>query len=94
MEIVVVCEDGDWVGASDEEMSPVFKASDDGQEFSVVDVVVSFGGIECLGVVSYWSFSLRPFVFLVQYCSRGKCGCVNFKDELLQGIGSVEDRVV
>ena len=65
LEVVVVREDDDWVGAPDEEVSPIFKASDDGQEFSVIDVVVSFGGVECLGVVSYRSFSSRSFVFLV-----------------------------
>ncbi len=65
LEVVVVREDDDWVGASYEEVSPVFKASDDGQEFSVIDVIVSFGRVECLGVVSHWSFSFSPFMFLV-----------------------------
>ena len=58
LEVVVVREDDYWVGASDKEVPPVFEASNDGQEFSVVNVVVSFGGIECLGVVPY-----RPFSF-------------------------------
>ncbi len=61
----MVREDDYWVGASCEEVSPVFEASDDGQEFSVVDVVVSFGRVEGLGVVSHRSFSLRSFVFLI-----------------------------
>ncbi len=30
LEIVVVREDDDWVGAPDEEVSPVFKASNNG----------------------------------------------------------------
>jgi len=75
-------------------VSPVFEASDDGQEFSVVDVVVSFGGVECLGVVPYGSFSSRSFVFLIQYCSGGKCGGVDFQDKLFEGIGLVEDGVI
>ncbi len=78
LEVVVVRKDDYRVGASHEEVSPVFEASDDGQEFSVIDVIVSFGGVERLGVVSYQSFSLRSFVFLVQYCSSGECGGVNF----------------
>jgi len=61
----MVRKDEYWVGASYEEVSPVFKASDDGQELPVVDVIVSFGGVECLGVISYRSFSPRFFVFLV-----------------------------
>ena len=65
MEVVVIRKDDHWVGASHKEVSPIFEASDDGQEFSVVNVVVSFGGIECLGVVSYRPFSLCLFVFLV-----------------------------
>ena len=74
----MVCEDDYWVGASYEEVSPIFEASDDGQEFSVVDVVVSFGRVECLGVVSYWSLPLCFFVFLVQYRSGGEGGGINF----------------
>ena len=74
----MVREDDYWVGASYEEVSPIFEASNDGQEFSVVDVVVSFGWVECLGVVSHRPLSLRSFMFLVKYHSGGKCGGVNF----------------
>ncbi len=90
----MVREDDYWVGASDEEVPPVFEASNDGQEFSVIDVVVSFGGVERLGVIPYRPFSLRPFVFLVEYRSGGKCGGVDLQDKLLQGVRSVEDGVV
>ncbi len=61
----MVCEDDHRVGASDEQVSPVFKAADNGKEFPVIDVVVSFCGVEGLGVVSYWPFSSCLFVFLV-----------------------------
>ncbi len=77
LEVVMVREDDNWVGAPNEEVSPVFKASDDGQEFSVIDVIVSFGGIECLGVVSHRSFSPCSFVLLVQYCPGGERGGVD-----------------
>jgi len=46
-------------------VSPIFEASDDGQEFSVVDVVVLFGRVKCLGVIPHWSLSLGSFMFLV-----------------------------
>ena len=90
----MVRKDEHWVGASHKEVSPVFEASDDGQELLVVDIVVSFGGVECLGVISHWSLSLGSFVFLVQYRSGGERGGVNLEGELLQGVGSVEDGVV
>jgi len=61
----MVREDDNWVGASDKEVPPIFKASDNGQEFLVVDVVVPFGGVKCLGVVPYRSLLPCPFVFLV-----------------------------
>ncbi len=90
----MVREDDNRVGASDEEVPPIFEASDNGQEFLVVDVIVSFGGVKCLGVVSHRSFSPRPFVFLVQYCPSGECRGINFQDELFEGVGSVEDGIV
>ncbi len=65
LEVVMVREDDNWVGASDEEVPPIFEASDNGQEFSVVDVVVPFGGVKCLGVVPYRPLSSCSFVFLV-----------------------------
>ena len=90
----MVRKDDYWVGASHEEVPPVFEASDNGQEFLVIDVIVSFGGVECLGVVPYWSFSLRLFMFLVEYRAGGECGGVDFQNELFEGVGLVEDRVV
>ncbi len=48
----MVREDDDWVGAPDEEVSPVFKALNNGQEFSVINVIVSFSGVKCLGVTT------------------------------------------
>src|SRR6266436_7366422 len=73
LEVVVVHEDDDWVGAPDEEVPPVFETSNNGQKFSVVDVIVSFSGVECLGVVSYRPLLPCSFMFLVQYCSGGEC---------------------
>ena len=78
----MVRKDEHWVGASYEEVPPVFEAADDGQEFLVVNIIVSFGGVERLGVVSHRSLSLRFFVFLVQYRSGGERRGVDFQNEL------------
>ena len=74
-------------------MSPVFESSDDGEEFLVVDIVVSFCGVEGLGVVSHWSFSSCPFMLLVEDCSGGEGRSVNFQGKLFQRVGSVQDWV-
>ena len=73
----MVRKDDYRVRASYKEVPPIFEASDDGQKFSVVDVVVLFGRVECLGVVPYRPLSLRSFVFLVEYRSGGECGGID-----------------
>ena len=42
----MVGEDLDGEGRSREVLSPCFKGVEDGKEFSVIDVVVTFGGGE------------------------------------------------
>ncbi len=74
----MVCEDDYWVGASDEQVSPIFKAMDDGKELSVINIIVSFRWVECLGVVSHWSLSSCLFMFLVQDHSDSESRGVNF----------------
>ena len=61
----MVHEDHDWVGTAYKEVSPIFQASDYGQEFPVVDIVVLFGQVKGLGVVSHWMFWSCFFMFLV-----------------------------
>ncbi len=75
-------------------MSPVFEAADDGQELLVINIIVPFCWVECLGVVSHWPLLPCPFVFLVQDCSSVKGQSVNFQDELFEGVRLVEDGVV
>jgi len=65
LEVVVIHEDQDQMGAPYEEVSPVFQTSDDGQKFSVIDIIISFSGIEGLGVVPYWALSSGLFMCLV-----------------------------
>ena len=75
-------------------MSPVFKAANDGQEFSVVDIIVSFGRVERLRMVSDGSLLPRSFMFLVQDCPSGECRGVDFQGKLFEGVRSVKDGVV
>ncbi len=65
LQVVVVREDDYGVGTSYEQVSPVFKAVDDGEELLIIDVVVLFCRVESLRVVPHWSFSPHPFMFLV-----------------------------
>ena len=53
-EVFVVGEDLDWEGGSMEVVSPRFQGSDDGEEFSVVNVIVPFCWGERLGEVGTW----------------------------------------
>ena len=72
LEVFVVSEDGDRMRGSCEEVSPVVKASDNSEEFMVVDVIVAFGLVECFRVVAHrLLFSLT--IFLCEDGTGGKC---------------------
>ncbi len=90
----MVHEDYHQMGASHQQVSPVFEAVDDGEEFLVIDIVVSFHGVECLGVVSHWLLSPCSFMLLVQDCSGGEGQSVDFQGELFLGVRLVKDRVI
>ena len=69
----MVGEDLDKEGRSREVLSPCFKGVEDGEEFSVIDVVVTFSGGERLGEVG----ARVPFaigVSLEKYGSGGELG--------------------
>ena len=53
-EILVIHEDLDWKGRTIEVVLPRFQGTDDGEEFTVVDVIVSFGRRERLGEIGAW----------------------------------------
>ena len=61
----MVRKDDYRVRASYKEVPPIFEATDDGEEFLVVNVVVSFCRVEHLGVVSHQLFPSRSFMLLV-----------------------------
>ena len=63
LEVFVVGEDGDRMRGSGKEMSPVVEASDHGEEFAVMDVIVAFGLIECFRMVTH-SLVFSSAVFL------------------------------
>ena len=69
----MVGEDLDREGRSREVLSPCFKGVEDGEEFSVIDVVVTFGRGERLGEVGAWMPSAIG-VGLEKYSSRGELG--------------------
>ena len=48
----MVGEDNDRVWVPFEVMAPSFQGSDDGKEFSIVDLIVLFCGVKGLGEVS------------------------------------------
>ena len=51
-EVFVIHEQGDGMSGSLQVMLPVFKSMDDGKQFLIIDVIVSFGGGESLRQVS------------------------------------------
>ena len=53
-EVLVVGEDDDWVWRANEVVSPFLKCLYHGQKFSVVNFIVPFCFIECLGQIGAW----------------------------------------
>ena len=47
-EVFVVGDDGDRMGSSLDILFPFFQCEDYGEEFTIIDVVVSLGGINVL----------------------------------------------
>ena len=72
LEVFVVGEDGDRMGGSSKEVSPVVKASDYSEEFTVMDVIVAFGLIKCFGMVAD-GLVFSSAVFLCEDSSGSKC---------------------
>ena len=53
-EVLVVGEDNDWVWRADEVVSPFLKCPYHGQKFLVINFVVPFCFVECLGQIGTW----------------------------------------
>ena len=76
-EIGVVGDDFEGLGKSFEEVAPVFEGFDDGEHFSVVDLVVAFGGLHGGGAESDW-MPKTIFLLLKQCASGSKAGGIYF----------------
>ena len=85
----MVGEDLDGEGRSREVLLPCFKGVEDGEELSVIDVIVTFGRGERLGEVGAW----MPFaigVSLEKYSSGGELGGICSQGKGGVGVGKLE----
>ena len=71
----MISEDLDREGGPGEVLLPCFKGVEDGEEFSVIDVIVSFGRGERLREVGAW-VPLTIWIGL-EYGSRGELGGIS-----------------
>ena len=69
----MISEDLDREGGPGEVLSPCLKGVEDGEKFSVIDVVVPFSGGERLREVGAW-VPLAVWIGLEEYGSRSKLG--------------------
>lgn len=76
-------------GAAHEEVAPVLKATHEGKQFTIVDVIVPFRIQERLGVVSHCNM-LVVAIYLSENSASGIGGCVNLEKEGFGGIRLLE----
>ena len=88
----MISEDLDREGGSGEVLSPCLKGMEDGEEFSVIDVVVPFGGGEGLREVGAW-VPLAVWIGLEEYGSRGKLGGIGGYGKGGIGVQELEHRL-
>ena len=69
----MISEDLDREGGPGEVLSPCLKGVEDGEEFSVIDVIVPFSRGEGLREVGAW-VPLAVWIGLEEYGSRGELG--------------------
>ena len=74
-EVFMVSEYLYWERGSSKVMAPRLQGVDDSEEFSVVDVVVSFSWEEGVRQVGA-GVPVSVFICLEEYASRGEFGCV------------------
>ena len=92
MKVLVVSEDVDDELRSKEEVAPVLKRADDGEEFAIPDRVVTFGLGEGGGIVTHRvAQSVR--IALVEDGACGKLGGVYFKLERFIVVRLPEDGI-
>ena len=91
-EVFVVSEYLDRGGGSEEIVSPGIQGSHDCEEFSVIDVVVSFGWAERLREIGT-GVPVAVDVSLEEYSSRGVLRCIGGDGKGGGEVGELEDRL-
>jgi hypothetical protein len=84
----MISDDGNRISGSLKILLPFRKSEDNSQKFSVIDVVVSFGGDECLGKVGAW-MKITIGVFLEEDGARCQKRSVGHNGK---GSGGVRDQ--
>ena len=74
-----------WVFHAREVVAPLFQSLDDSEEFSVIDVVVSFSGREGGGMIST-GVKVSVRILLYEYSSGGSERGISHDKEQLGGI--------
>ena len=92
LEVFVVSNDDHLMARPHEEVMPVFKSANDGEELPVPDGIVSFGGAEGFRVVSHWA-APPLVVMLPEDGAGGFLGGVHFEFIRPSGVGLPEDQV-
>ena len=75
-QVLVIGENDNRVRVPFEVVSPCLESTDDGKEFSIVDLVVSFCRVERLGKVGAWVV-VSIFISLEENCSSCNKGCIS-----------------
>jgi hypothetical protein len=86
----VISEHDDRVRIPFKVVPPCFQGTDDGKEFSIVDLVVSFGGVEGLRKVSA-GMMCTVLISLKQDCTGCNKQCIGGQGKLSGGIRVLED---
>ena len=82
---------GYWMFHTREVVTPLLQGLDDSEEFSVVDVIVSFGGGESGRVVSAW-VKVSVGVLLHEYSPGGSKGSISHDEKWLGSVQHLDHR--
>ena len=86
----MVGEKGDGMRGSLEVVAPMVKGVDNGEQLSIVNIVVAFGKGEGLGEISA-RVKIPIIISLHKHSSTSKKRCVRHDDKQSLGIGEVQD---
>ena len=83
----MISDNSDWMGGASKVLLPLVQSQDDSKEFSVIDIIVSFGWCEGFGEVST-GVMVSIVICLHKYSSGSKEGGVCHNGE---GTGDIGD---